>query len=155
MLSIAKFHIGRRVRPAVCVFNVRHNNMALWRHDSISTLGLGSSFGVFLVCIVFDGRDIKEREGNALFFLIYFWRCTIWLWMYCKNVSDVHLPIFMMVVSSYPCNFRAIAPPARNEWVPTSSWWIACFSSINCFVAARTSLIMSFDVMAYQTPFSL
>ena len=41
--------------------------------------------------------------------------------MYCKNVREVHLPIFMMVVSEAPFNFSAIAPPALKECTPTRS----------------------------------
>ena len=40
--------------------------------------------------------------------------------MYCRKVSDFHLPNFMMVVSLEPVSFIAMAPPARNEWSPMS-----------------------------------
>ena len=46
-------------------------------------------------------------------------RCAIWLCIYCRNVSDVQRPCFIIVVSLSPLSFKAIAPPARNECTPT------------------------------------
>ena len=41
--------------------------------------------------------------------------------MYCRKVSDVQRPCFIIVVSLSPESFSAIAPPARNECTPTRS----------------------------------
>ena len=39
-------------------------------------------------------------SGMLIFAEISFERWAIWLWMYCRNVSDVQRPIFIIVVSS-------------------------------------------------------
>lgn len=54
-------------------------------------------------------------------------RCAIWLWMYSRNVSDLHRPCFMIVVSLWPVSLRAMAPPARRECTPTRSGAIPTF----------------------------
>ena len=43
-------------------------------------------------------------------------KCAIWLWVYCKKFSKVQRSIFIIVVSSMPCSFNAIAPLALGKW---------------------------------------
>ena len=38
-------------------------------------------------------------------------------WMYCKKVVDFQRPSFWMVWASAPFKWRAMAPPARREWL--------------------------------------
>ena len=57
----------------------------------------------------------RNGSGWLIFPDRFLLMCAIWLWMYMRNVMDVHRPIFMMVESSTPCSFSAIAPPALRE----------------------------------------
>ena len=112
--------------------------------------------------------DAKEEMGETLLCLtIYFsiaaifWkgsflfifcemsllRCAIWLCIYCKKVRDVHLPIFIIVVSDSPCNFRDMAPPALSEWTPTRSGFIPDLLSCNVSTAVLILEIMCFGVI--------
>ena len=63
--------------------------------------------------------------------------------MYCRKVSDVHLPIFIMVVSGAPFSFSAMAPPALKECTPTKSGVIPDFSRLSVLTAVLKCLIMS------------
>ena len=39
--------------------------------------------------------------------------------MYIRNVSELHCPIFLIVISSTPLRNMAVAPPNRRLWVLT------------------------------------
>ena len=39
--------------------------------------------------------------------------------MYIRNVSELHRPIFLIVISSTPLRNMAVAPPDRRLWVLT------------------------------------
>ena len=69
-------------------------------------------------------------------------RWAIWLCMYCRNVSDDQRPIFCIVVSERPCNFMAMAPPARSECTPTKSGSMPLSARPNFVVAWRICLMM-------------
>jgi len=63
----------------------------------------------------------RKGTGVLIFVEMPFARCPIWLWIYMRKVLLDHLPYFINTESSSFCSLRAIAPPARSEWVPTRS----------------------------------
>ena len=69
-------------------------------------------------------------------------RWAIWLCMYWRKVRPDHLPIFMIVVSSAPVSFKAMAPPARREWAPTRSASMPLLWSLRALTACRRPSIM-------------
>ena len=73
-------------------------------------------------------------------------RWAIWLCMYWRKVSDVHLPIFIIVVSLTLLSFRAMAPPALRECTPTRSGSIPALCRSSCFIVFLIALRMSFAV---------
>ena len=62
-------------------------------------------------------------------------------------MSDIHRPIFLIVVSSYPCSLRAMAPLDLSEWAPMRSGSIACFCNCNVVAAARSRIMISLEEM--------
>jgi len=46
-------------------------------------------------------------------------RAEICSWMYIRNVSLVHRPIFFIVLWATPFRYMAMAPPARRLCEPT------------------------------------
>ena len=48
-------------------------------------------------------------------------RWAILLWMYSRKVRDVHLPVFMIVMSLVPWSLSAMDPPACRECIPIRS----------------------------------
>ena len=63
-----------------------------------------------------------NSSGRDIFVETFFEKTAICSWMYMRNVSLDHRPIFLMV--SWEMLFRciAMAPPARRLWEPT---WLA------------------------------
>ena len=87
------------------------------------------------LCIYPIAAMFKYDSGILIFEEIFFERCAIWSWMYCVKVKEHQLPIFIIAVSSYPYNLRAMAPPARSECAPIKSGSIAFFCKSNDIAA--------------------
>ena len=81
-----------------------------------------------------------------------FVRWEIWLCMYCKNVIDVHLPCFWMIVSETPLSLSAIAPPARREWTPTRSASIPFLCRFSSLTLVLTPCCICAGVTVCQMP---
>ena len=74
-------------------------------------------------------------------------RCAIWLCIYWRKVNEVHLPIFIIVVSDAPLSLRAIAPPALKECTPTRSGVIpACVRSRFATAFLRCCIMSVWDI---------
>ena len=77
------------------------------------------------------------------------------MWMYCRNVMEVHRPCFFIIVSATPCSLRAMAPPARRECTPMRSGSIP-FSCRLSSVTQCLSPVRMFDgVMFLHSPSSV
>ena len=46
-------------------------------------------------------------------------RAAIWEWMYMRKVSEDQRPNFWIMATSTSASLRAMAPPARREWLLT------------------------------------
>ena len=66
--------------------------------------------------------------------------------MYWRKVSDVHLPIFMIVVSLAPCSLRAMAPPALSECTPIKSGLMPVVDSCRSCTARLIFVNIALDV---------
>ena len=61
-------------------------------------------------------------------------------WMYMRNVSDDHLPIFLIVLWSTLLRCIVIAPPALRLWLPTCSGCNPFLSKFKNLTALLSSL---------------
>ena len=95
---------------------------------------------------------LTNFRGVIIFCDIYFEGWAIWLCIYCKKVRDVQHTIFIMVVSSQPFRFSAIAPPAQRECAPTKSGLMDWGFNLIFFDLARTSDIMWWLSNGIQSP---
>ena len=64
-------------------------------------------------------------------------------WIYISQVSDDHLPIFLIVLWSTPARCIAIAPPARKLWLPTWSGWRPNCCNPRFFTPCLTAVFIS------------
>ena len=108
----------------------------------------GCAHGFSMLAMLVNGR------GVLILVVMSFPRCAICAWMYMRKVRELHRPCFMIVVSSRPWSFIAIAPPARREWTPMRSgsmpWWCSCIWT----TVARSWCRMSDGVTLHHMPSS-
>ena len=97
---------------------------------------------------------LRNGIGSDIFVESSLLKWAIWLWMYIRKVREDQRPIFMIVVSDCPCNFNAIAPPARSECTPMRSGSIPALSSCSSLMACRSAVLMSVDVTCFHWSFS-
>ena len=116
------------------------------RTRGVEAIGRCCALSIFAMFV--NGR------GVLIFVEISFPRCAICAWMYMRKVRDVQRPCFMIVVSSRPCIFMAIAPPARREWTPTRSASMPCFSRPISLMTFFKVVRISVDVMVFHCPSS-
>ena len=69
-------------------------------------------------------------------------RNPICAWTYDKKAEDFHLPIFLILTSSAPLRCRAIAPPARREWLLTFSGGMPWAARLRPRAASLTAEVM-------------
>ena len=74
-------------------------------------------------------------------------KADICSWIYIRNVSLDHRPIFLIVLSLIPFRCIAIAPPARRLWLPTWSLCNPCCSRPRYAVDCLTAVLISVAVM--------
>ena len=93
---------------------------------------------------------LQKSNFVFIFVNISLVRWEIWLWIYCKNVIDVHLPCFWMMVSKTPYILSAIAPPAQREWTPTRSASMPFLCRLSCCMLVWTPCLICAGVIVCQ-----
>ena len=66
-----------------------------------------------------------------------------WEWMYTRKVSDDQRPNFCMTWPGVLAKCRAMAPPARSEWLLTRSGGIPWLARLSSVVARLTAVEIS------------
>ena len=132
---------------------------ALWPFYSL----LEGEGEVLVLVHLGGGEPILLLLGNESFLKLGMWvkctlssilhkmfdeNCMICFVIYLRKLSLFHLPINLIVESSAPDNFIAIAPPERIEWVPISfAKKPKAFLSINFTVFLRKLTLSLFEML--------
>ena len=123
----------------LCQAFIEPSRSCEWLSEDKKLMMLGVGYAASAVSM---DAMLRNSRGSLILLDMSLLRWAIWLCIYCRKVSERHLPCFMMVVSLNPCSFRAIAPPALSECDPTSSGVIPLSCSLRVDIAARIALTM-------------
>ena len=91
-------------------------------------------------------KHFRFGIGILIFWASPFEICPIWLLIYMRNVRLDHCPIFIMVVSLFPCSFRDMPPPYRRKWTPTRLGLMPERQSLRVEAENRMAVIRSVDM---------
>ena len=89
---------------------------------------------------------------STSFFEMLAEKAAICPWMYIRNMSEDHRPIFRMASRSTLLRCMAMAPPARNEWELTEVSGKPCSTSPVAFTAVFTVVLMMLLVSTFASP---
>ena len=76
-------------------------------------------------------------------------------WLYIRNVSELHRPIFLIIVSGMPLRCITVAPPDRKLCVLTRLAWTPTSLSLSNRTLSFRALVMVRAEIACSSPFGV